>query len=150
MDIWEIFRLWQAGYSIRKINKTTGYDREKISGYIKLLSSKGINREDSAITKQMIIELIKNEPVFNEREKEKAELLKNHIGEIKDLIANKEVPVKPKTAFEIILRRHNLEGIISYTTFKRFAKENNITKQPKVSTCRIEVDPGEEEDLGKI
>lgn len=144
MDIWEIFRLWQAGYSIRRISKTTGYDREKISGYIKLLTSKGINREDSAVTKEKIIELIKNEPVFKERKKEKVELLKNHISEIKELIALKEAPVKPKTAFEIILRRHNLEGIISYTTFKRFAKENNITKQTKVSTCRIEVDPGEQ------
>lgn len=144
MDIWEIFRLWQAGYSIRGINKTTGYDREKISGYIKLLSSKGIKREDPAITRRMIIELIKNESVFQRRKKEKVELLKNHIGEIKDLIANQEAPVKPKTAFEIILRRHNLEGIISYTTFKRFAAENNITKHPKESTCRIEVDPGQE------
>ena len=67
MDIWEIFRLWQAGYSIRRIHKTTGYDREKISGYIKLLTSKGIHREDPAVTKKLIIELIKNEPVFTER-----------------------------------------------------------------------------------
>jgi len=142
MDIWEIFRLWQAGYSIRKINKTTGYDRQKISGYIKLFSSKGINREDSAVTREMIRELSKNQPFFNERKKEKVALLENHISEIKDLIANKVAPVKPKTAFEIIQRRHNLEQRISYTTFKRFAKENNITKQPKLTTCRIEVDPG--------
>jgi len=142
MDIWEIFRLWQVGYSIRKINEATGSDREKISDFIKLLQSKGIRRDDPLVTKETIIELIKSEDIFHQRRKDKTELLIKYTDEIKELIGNKENPLKPKSAFEIILKRHNLRGEISYTTFKRFAKENNITKNPRANTCRIEVDPG--------
>jgi transposase len=70
--------------------------------------------------------------------------LQPFLEEITALIQNKENPLKPKTAFEVLCERHQLHSRVSYSSFKRFVKKNYIVISPERSTCRIEVNPGSE------
>jgi transposase len=52
--------------------------------------------------------------------------------------------MKPKTAFKVLCARHDFTGKVSYTSFKRFVRRNQLVLNVKEITCRIETDPGDE------
>lgn len=70
--------------------------------------------------------------------------------EIIALITAKVDPLKPKTTFEIISERHGIKA--SYSSFKRFVRSVPELRAPAQTTCRFEVEPGEEIqiDYGKM
>ncbi len=141
MDISEIVRRWQSGQSIRAIKRETGYDRETIGKYILLAQSKGINR-DTKLTHEQIRELFSSHLADSPIRSEKTDILVKYTDEFKKLVTDKDNPLKAKSAFEVISERYEFSTIVSYTTFKRFAREHGITTRAKSSTCRIEIPPG--------
>lgn len=141
MDISEIIRRWQSGQSIRAIKRETGYDRETIGKYILLAQSKGINR-DTKLTHEQIRELFSSQLAGSPIRSEKTDILVKYTDEFKKLVTDKDNPLKAKSAFEVISERYEFSTIVSYTTFKRFAREHGITTRAKSSTCRIEIPPG--------
>ena len=138
MDITEIIRRWQSGQSIRAIKAETGYDRQTIGKYIRVGISKGISKEIK-LSADEINTLFLSEHNNKQNRSEKNILLENYLEEFKRLVTQKNNPLKPKSAFEVITENHDLTSKVSYTSFKRFAKAYGITKQSKGSTCRIEI-----------
>ena len=141
MDITEIIRRWQSGQSIRAIKRETGYDRETIGKYISLAESKGLTIEKK-LTPEEIRELLSTELGVSSYKAEKTDILVQHVEEFKKLVTDKDNPLKAKSAFEVLSERHEFSTLVSYTTFKRFAKTHGITKEVKTSTCRIEIPVG--------
>ena len=138
MDITEILRRYHSGKSIRSINRETGYDRATIKKYIDLAVRKGITA-DVKYTTEELLELFTDDLNQNERTSEKIELLEKYIEEFRKLVTDKSNPLKPKSAFEVLSERYLLTGIVSYSTFKRFAKTFGISRQGKQTTCRVEI-----------
>lgn len=141
MDITEIILRWQTGQSIRAIKRETGYDRGTIGKYISLAESKGLKREIKLRTEE-IRELFLTELAVSPYRSEKTDILVQHAEEFRKLITDKDNPLKAKSAFEVLSERHEFSSLVSYTTFKRFAKTHGITKEARSSTCRIEIAPG--------
>jgi len=141
MDITEIIRRWQSGQSIRSIKRETGYDRETIGKYISLAESKGIKREIKLTTEE-IRESFTNEDAVSHCRSDKTDILVKHAAEFKELVNDKDNPLKAKSAFEVLSERHEFSSLVSYETFKRFARTYGITKDSRRSTCRIEIPAG--------
>ena len=71
------------------------------------------------------------------------------------IAGNKEThqePMKAKTAWEVVSRRHDLAESTSYETFKRFVRAKGLVRPPQTPVPRIETEPGEEVqiDYGKV
>lgn len=141
MDITEIIRRWQSAQSVGAIKRETGYDRETIGKYISLAESKGLKRE-IRLTTEEIRGLFSAELSVSPSRSEKTDILVKHAEEFKRLVTDKNNPLKAKSAFEVLSERHEFSSLVSYTTFKRFAKTHGITKDVRSSTCRIEIAPG--------
>jgi len=139
MDITEIIRRWQSGQSIRLIKRETGYDRQTIGKYINLAISKGLKKETS-LTTEDIRDIFADSFVSNQKT-DKTDILEKYSEEFRELVTNKENPLKPKSAFEVLSERYEFSSLVSYSTFKRFAKNYGITKEGKQSTCRVEIPP---------
>jgi len=62
-----------------------------------------------------------------------------------------KAPMKARTAWDVVSRRHDLAGKASYETFKRFVREHSLAATRPVAVPRIETEPGEEVqiDYGK-
>ncbi len=149
MEIWEVIRRWCDKQTISEISKVLGYDRKTIRGYIKQAQEKGISRDSPLPDREQFAQILgAPDPatgrVSRGRAAQAQALLHPFLQEIIGLVTDKENPVKPKSAFNIISSRHNLAGAVSYTSFKRFVREHQIAINPKQSTCRIEVAPGSE------
>jgi transposase len=140
MDITEIIRRWQSGQSIRAIKTETGYDRETIGKYIGIAISRGISKEIKLTTEQ-IREILSSELTVSTHKAEKTSILEKHTEEFRQLVTDKKNPLKAKSAFEVLSERHEFNNLVSYTTFKRFAKTYGISKDTKPATCRIEIPP---------
>ena len=54
------------------------------------------------------------------------QFLHTFFAEIAELINHKEHPPKAKIAFEVIVQRHRLTGLVSYSLFKRFIRHKHI------------------------
>jgi hypothetical protein len=89
-------------------------------------------------------------PSRNDRPKTIQEEFEAHIGEIRDLITDKDEPLKPKSAFLAVKQKHDLAG--SYESFKIFARQHRLAKSTIEPTIRIETRPGEETqiDYGQV
>jgi len=91
----------------------------------------------------------------NEKPKPATIFLARNADEIRLRIAgdneNDKPPMKAKTAWDVIIRRHDLTGKASYETFKRFDREHSLAEARPVAVPRIETEPGEEVqiDYGK-
>lgn len=143
MDIWEIVRRYKAGQTIRSISDALGYDRKTVRKYIRQLQEKGISlRDDTPIEKEEVAVVLRQVAAETERPADKQALLEPYLEELKDLI-DKPSGMKPKTAFKVLCQRHDLTGKVSYTSFKRFVRSNELVLNVKEITCRIETDPGD-------
>ena len=89
-----------------------------------------------------LAELFKDDGTQHGRPSEKQGLLEPYLEELKGLI-DKPSGMKPKTAFKVLCGRHDLTGKVSYTSFKRFVRSNQLVLNVKEITCRIETDPGD-------
>jgi transposase len=93
-------------------------------------------------SKQHLTELLQDIVATNNRPGVAQQILTPYLDEITKLINDRNNPLKPKIAFEVMCERHDLA--VSYSSFKRFVRANQITISPHTSTCRIEVAPGSE------
>jgi transposase len=150
MDIYTLIARWHAGYSISQISKTLKLDRKTIRGYIRLAEKVGLSRNQSLPEKAEFLKLIKAFLPTTQRAAPARELLVPHKDEIVGLITDKSHPLKPKTAYEVICERHELD--VGYGTFKRFLRTHVTEFSRPTSTCRFETEPGEEVqiDYGKL
>lgn len=152
MDTYEIIRRWHDQQKIAHIANALGYDRKTVRHYIKLAQQLGLSQQQSLPDKEQLIHLLNQAKVPPQRPQQAQQLLVRFLPEITDLVNDKCNPVKPKIAFEVISERYDLLGKVSYSSFKNFARHNQIVISPDKATCRLEVEPGSEVqiDYGKV
>jgi len=123
-----------------------GYDRKTVRKYINRLRAKGILDNNQTIVENKnkeLAEVVMEDVRQHGRPSEKQSLLEPYLKELKELI-DEPSGMKPKTAFKVLCGRHDLTGKVSYTSFKRFVRSNQLVLNVKEITCRIETDPGDE------
>jgi len=144
MDIWEIIRRRHKKQSISHISHVLGYDRKTVNKYIQLAQQIGIDFEQPLPPKEKLPNLFQNDLSDRQRQSPSQEYLQPLLAELTELVNDKHHWLKPKIAFEVLCQRHDLYGKVSYSSFKRFVRKNSIAVSPQKSTCRIEVEAGQE------
>ena len=144
MNIWEIIRRYHDKQAINHIARVLGYDWKTVNKYIKHAQKQGLDFDEPLPPKETVLALFKNTIPESQRPKPVRNILKPYLDEISDLVNDKEHPVKAKIAFEIICQRHDLNGKVSYSSFKRFIRENKPKISQQKTTCRIEIEAGQE------
>jgi hypothetical protein len=74
----------------------------------------------------VIRELFSTELCVSSCRSEKTDILVQHVEEFKKFVTDKDNPLKAKSAFEVLSERHKFSSLVSYTTFKRFAKTHGL------------------------
>ena len=144
MDIWEIICRWHNNQSISNIAKVLSYDRKTVRKYIQLAKEHGITRDHPLPVKEQVIPLLQDHITETQRISKAQEVLEPLLPGLSALINDKDNPLKPKIAYQVMCEKHDLIGKTSYSTFKRFVKNHQIVISPQKATCRIEVEPGDE------
>jgi hypothetical protein len=144
MDVWEIIRRWHDRHSISQIAQALGYDRKTVRGYKRLAESIGLSVETALPEKEVVLGLLRGVDHKIGRSPQAQTLLLPYLDEITTLINDPHLAVKAKTAFGIICERHDLGTHVSYPSFKRFVQAHKLTLNPRLVTCRVEVEPGSE------
>lgn len=142
MEIKEIIRRLQSGQSINSISKQSRRDRKTIRKYLNLIKQEGIDISKIETHDSEFVGTITGIIQKEKRKSYKQEIFSPYREEIEDLINNPKHRLKLKSAFEVISKRHNLEGKTSYSSFKRYLKEVHISYKNRKITCRIETPPG--------
>jgi len=140
MEILEVIRRYFDNQNISQISEITGFDRKTIRRYINFVVEQGIDSYDKEKILQVIDGII---PVLSGRPKKTERILDKYSDEISFLINNKDNPLKPKSAYEVICQRHDLGSKVSYSSYKRFIRKNKIVIIKDKTTCRLNSDPGE-------
>jgi transposase len=149
-DLQEIFLRWRAGHSISGIAKALGIDRKTIRQYLERFAEGGLDQIGENPDKEALGELFDRILPTTERAKPAQAELDPYTEEIKQLIQDKQEPVKPKTAYEILKRKYAIRA--SYESFKLFVRSRDLAVKPQKQTYRIELPPGRESqiDYGKV
>ena len=142
MDIYEILSRWHAGYSISGIAEALGIDRKTVRRYVKTAEGEGFSKEAPLPERSVLLEQFLPLVADKERQAPARSQFEPYRDEIVELVTRTTDPLKPKTAFEVICYRHDIEA--SYTSFKRFMRKLAPELTGRRTTCRIEVDPGDE------
>jgi transposase len=141
VEILEVLRRYFSGQNISQISETTGFDRKTVRKYVEEVKEKGIVEFD----KEKILEIIGEiTSKLSGRPQKSITTLKNYEGEISRLINDTDNPLKPKSAFEVITEQHELQGKVSYSSFKRFIASNRLIVLNGKTTCRMEYPAGEQ------
>lgn len=150
-DLWEIYRRWQAGQGISHIAAGERRDRKTVRQYVEGFVELGLKPEPLAVDEQEFYRLCEGLlPARAERPAPGSEQLMPYRDELRALINHEKEPLKPKTAFLVISRKYALTA--SYATFKRFARQQGLSKVEARAMIRIELPPGLETqlDYGKV
>jgi len=142
MDIYEILSRWHAGYSISGIAEALGIDRKTVRRYVKTAEGEGFSKEAPLPERSVLLEQFLPLVADKERQAPARSQFEPYRDEIVELVTRTTDPLKPKTAFEVICYRHDIDA--SYTSFKRFMRKLAPELTGRRTTCRIEVDPGDE------
>jgi transposase len=149
MDVWDIIRRWHERQGIREISRATGFDRKTIKSYKRLAESAGLSVDEPLPEKEEVQKLLMehDERSSPGRTPRAQTLLLPYLDEIRGLINpdRPDLALKAKSAFLVLCERHpNLVGSVSYSSYKRFVHLYKLSINPKLATCRIEVEPGSE------
>lgn len=151
--LWEIHVRVQAGKPNRQIAKSLGLDKKTVNEYVsKMAGIDGLSEADYIEGLRLLSAIIPT----NKKPRPRGSLLEPFEDEIRTLIqGDRELhrqPMKAKTAWEVIRRKHALDGRVSYESFKRFVRERSLSPAPTRFVPRIETEPGEETqiDYGKV
>jgi transposase len=143
----------KTGESGRTIANALSLDKKTVSLYAKRIV--GLNLPDDLDYLELLRRL--SGLISENRKPTPSQVpLAPYADEIRMLIAgNKEThqePMKAKTAWEVVSRRHDLAESTSYETFKRFVRAKGLVRPPQTPVPRIETEPGEEVqiDYGKV
>lgn len=125
-DLWRIYRRWRDGRSVSRIADNEARDRKTVREYIEALISVGVTSDGQELERPEFYRRV--EPLLpkkNHRPTPVRDVLSPYRDEIFELIRRKTDPLKPKYAFETIKRKYGLT--VSYTTFKRFARVEDLS-----------------------
>jgi len=143
VDIYETFRRWHVGHSIRQISRSLGYDRKTIRKHLNLITRVGFSRQNPLPSRKDFTEKLDQFRTPRHTRKATAqEKLLPFADELKNLIEHPSNPLKPKIAFELIQEKYDFSAQLSYSSFKRFVHSHKLAERQTQSTCRIEVPPG--------
>ena len=152
-----IFRRWINEQSISKIHREEGFDRKKIRDYIQLFEAKGYRPEQQLANADVPDDVLEELLPKNSRGRSKRDLLIPYREELIQLVnpdrategneqpSGEPEPVKPKTAYLILVEKYNLE--VSYETFKLYAREIGLVAKSNRTPTRLESPPGRETQI---
>ncbi|HUX60570.1 MAG TPA: IS21 family transposase [Ignavibacteriaceae bacterium] len=141
MEILDIIRRYFDSQTISQISSVSGIDRKTVRKYIKEIHNRGINFYDKEKILLILPEII---PRISGRPTGAQSILEPYKQEISNLITSADNKIKPKTAFEVINEKHGLQGKVSYSSFKRFVRENKFVLHNDKTTCRLDYQAGEQ------
>ena len=151
--LYQIFIRLTRGESHRAIASELNLDKKTVNEYATRLSNVlSAPAGDYVATLASLATLLPK----NEKPKPAYTVLRLYADEIKTLIEGDKMAhleaMKPKTAWNVIRRRHELAGKTSYETFKRFIRTYPVLAPHVPAVPRIEVNPGEETqiDYGRV
>jgi transposase len=150
-DLWEIYRRWQAGQSLSHIAVNERRDRKTVRYYLERFGNLGLAPSGTSMDDQQFYQVVQNLlPARNERPAPGSEQLLPHVNELRELINRSQEALKPKTAFLVVRTKYELS--VSYATFKRFARQQGLSRVERKRMIRIELPPGLETqlDYGKV
>jgi len=150
-DLWEIYRRWQAGQTLSRIAANERRDRKTVRQYLEGFEKLGLTAGQATVGRQRFYGIVESLlPAHTHRPSPGCEQLLRHKDELRDLINRKKEPLKPKTAFKVVRTKYKLE--VSYETFKRFARQQGLSRAQRRAMIRIELPPGLEIqlDYGKV
>ena len=150
-DLWEIYRRWQAGQSLSHIAANERRDRKTVRYYLQGFGNLGLAPSGTSMDDQQFYQVVQNLlPTRNERPAPGSEQLLPHVDELRELINRSKEALKPKTAFLVVRTKYELS--VSYATFKRFARQQGLSRVERKRMIRIELPPGLETqlDYGKV
>jgi transposase len=146
--LWDIYSRTRAGESNRAISKSLGLDKKTVNSYVAMIAKLGIP-ENLAFAE--LLERLSALVPRNVKPKPASSIFESLEEEIRSLIAgNKEAhqdPMKAKTAWEVVSRRHGLAGTTSYESFKRFVRDRGISEKRHDPVVRLETEPGKEAQI---
>lgn len=116
MDIWEVPRRWHERHSFSQIAQTLGYDRKTIRGYVRLARECGVSLDKPLPPREEVLQLLRSREHSVGRSSSAQTLLAPYLDEIIRLVNDRELGLKPKSAFLVISERHELSGQVSYTS----------------------------------
>ena len=151
--LWDIYSRCRVGDSSRAIAKALGLDKKTVNRYVSGISQLRIGDElDYATILERLCPLIPR----NEKPKPASGIFEPLLAEIKSLISGSKEehrePMKAKTAWEVVSRRHELAGKTSYESFKRFLRDHEVISHGPCAVVRLETEPGKEVqiDYGRV
>jgi transposase len=149
VTIWDILRRWADHQPLTSIAASVSCDRKTVRNYIALARAMGLSSGDIVPErKEELLPRLQEAASRHIHAKATARmLLEPHVEEILGLVNDQENPLKPKTAFQVIARRYELIGKVSYSSFKRLARARHLSVKARRSTCRIETRPGEQTQI---
>jgi transposase len=152
-----VLRRWMSGQSINKIHQEEGFDRKTIREYIRLFEAKGYRPGHPLVETDTLGAALDELLPKNRRSRGKRDLLTPHREELIRLVNpdalaegdedpfEKPEPVKPKTAYLILVDKYGLE--VSYETFKLYAREIGLAAKKKRTPTLLESPPGRETQI---
>jgi transposase len=149
-DLYEIHRRWRAQHSISRIAEALGLDRKTVRQYIQRFLEAGLHQDGPEAAKEALYELFAQILPTTERSKPVWQELSKVEQEIREMVQNEKEPVKPKTAYLILKRKHGLKA--SYERFKGFIRARGLRAKPREPVYVIELPPAKETqvDYGKV
>jgi transposase len=149
-DLYEIHRRWRAQHSISRIAGALGLDRKTVRQYIQRFLEVGLEQDGPEAAKKVLYELLAQILPSTERSKPAWQELSRFEQEIRELVQDKKEPVKPKTAYLILRRKHSLKA--SYESFKGFVRARGLHARPRKPVYVIELPAAKETqvDYGKV
>lgn len=141
--LYELFRRSKAGQKGSVIAVATGMDRKTVRKYVQALAaSELVGSAETAFEVLMpVLERILKQQ--NARgSKEAFSALSAYADEISSYLNDSQAPLKPKSAFEVLVQKYDLKT--SYSTFKRFMRTLEVKASPPL---RIEWPPGHRTEL---
>ena len=136
MELSEIVRRIKDGQSISEISRVTGRDRKTIRKYICL-----IKQENDLQTEELPLDKLLSIAEKSRRPSAGQSIFEPYTEEIKGFLSDKRYKLKIKSVYEVIIRKHDITEETSLSSFKRFLKSKNLSKEIGI-TCRIEQKPG--------
>lgn len=136
MDLREIIRRFQSGQNISQISDSLGRDRKTIRKYLSALAGRGIDPNLADLNSADLIKVLLEITNEVKRAADKQIIFETYKEEIAELINRKTAPLKPKSAYRVILQKHDLKSKSSYSSFKRFINAYNLIEDKLNPTCR--------------
>lgn len=143
--LWDIYSRTRAGKSNREIAHSLALDKKTVNRYVDGIAGLSIPDGSGYVD---ILERLSVLVPRNEKPKPASNVLAPLEAEIVALIRGskeeKREPMKAKTAWAVILARHELSGKTSYESFKRFVRERSLGPTRPAGVVRLETEPGKE------